>query len=123
MKPEELRIGNWVHEPYSGDMMVSCIHRIPHEDSYDIFLQKEKGLFIGRYDLDSVSPITITEEWLEKFGFISNPYEDRYEIEDFHIHCDKTKGFLDLWVTNCRVDLKYIHQLQNLYFALTGKEL
>ena len=72
---------------------------------------------------ENTKGILLTEEWLNKFGFISNPYEDRYEKDDFHIHCDKTKGFLDLWVTNCRLDLKYVHQLQNLFFALTGYEL
>lgn len=73
--------------------------------------------------LQDVCGLKLNEDWLIKLGFLSNPYEDRYEKDDFHIHCDKTKDSLDLWVTNCRLDLKYVHQLQNLFFALTGKEL
>lgn len=73
--------------------------------------------------LQDVCGLNLTEEWLVKLGFTSNPYEDRYEIEDFYIQCDKTKGFLDLWITNCRLDLKHVHQLQNVFFALTGNEL
>jgi hypothetical protein len=42
-----------------------------------------------------------------------------------HIECDKTKGYLQLWCEQLpqAIFIKYVHQLQNLYFALTGEEL
>jgi hypothetical protein len=70
----------------------------------------------------TASPILLTEEWLLKFDFISNPYEDRYEKGPIHVECDKTKGKTYLWIENMP-HIKYVHQLQNLYFALTGLEL
>lgn len=115
MKENELRIGNYYRGVATNEICQMSLFNF-HEwyDSEDAG-DDTTG--------DWMAPIKLTEEWLEKFGFVSNPYEDRYEKNDFHIHCDKTKGFLDLWVTNCRVDLKSVHQLQNLYFALTGDEL
>ena len=104
LKANELRIGNWVYDNFNDECYPVPLSMITEAK-------------------DQLSPIPLTEEWLVKLGFVSNPYEDRYEKGDFHIHCDKTKGFLDLWVTNCRLDLQHVHQLQNLYFALTGKEL
>ena len=63
-------------------------------------------------------PIRLDEEWLAKLGYdlIS---ENHYgvlghliwKIED-RFYCDKNG-----------MQLKYVHQLQNLYFALTGSEL
>ena len=63
-------------------------------------------------------PILLNEEWLAKLGYdlIS---ENHYgvlghliwKIED-RFYCDKNG-----------MQLKYVHQLQNLYFALTGSEL
>ena len=62
--------------------------------------------------------IPLTEEWLDKLGYdlIS---ENHYGILGHLIwkiegrfYCDKNG-----------MQLKYVHQLQNLYFALTNKEL
>ena len=75
------------------------------------------------------SPIPLTEEWLLKFGFISNPYQDRYELVNIYFQgcklcfeCDKTKGFTELWISEFP-NIKYVHQLQNLFHIVTGSEL
>jgi len=72
--------------------------------------------------MTNCKPIPLTEEWLLKFGFISNSYQDRYENDFIHVECDKTKGFTNLWIDRMP-HIKHVHQLQNLYFALTQKEL
>ena len=73
--------------------------------------------------------IPLTEEWLVKFGFkikdgramigeLEAPFYD-YKLDLFtnsdvnNIYCYK----------DFRKQIKYVHQLQNLYFALTGEEL
>lgn len=53
--------------------------------------------------------IPLTEEWLLKFGVES--------IYDFKIYNDD--GDVFYYAVGC----EYVHQLQNLYFALTGEEL
>jgi hypothetical protein len=72
-------------------------------------------------------PIPLTEEWLLKFGF-EKSMSWTYVIE--------LKGNLKLvyylgekgWSIGFKSysdfsNLEYVHQLQNLYFALTGEEL
>ena len=77
-------------------------------------------------------PIEINEEWLMKFGFekiIDNEFTLRYELKKdprfdyfFSKHNLKTFGLRFQGSTFFNV-VKYVHQLQNFYFALTGREL
>jgi len=96
-------------------------------------------------------PIPLTEEWLLKFGFENWGYGSLYSNENekytryvLHNILDGTSNFEIHFIEsnygnilhteyviscdeddriNWGVELKYIHQLQNLYFALTGEEL
>jgi hypothetical protein len=128
MKANELRIGNWVADR-GGKMF-----QIDHWEYKDKVSAKEPemntcGMLLRGHPItewvEHLQPIPLTEEWLVKFGFISNPYFDRYEMGVLHIECDKTKGHLMLWIEKLpyAMELKSVHQLQNLFFALTGEEL
>ncbi len=74
-------------------------------------------------------PIELTEEWILKAGFINTlePTYFEYKNKDFLISMDN--GIVDLcvgeYVENASKlkHLKYIHQLQNLFFSLCGEEL
>ena len=129
MKANELRLGNYVVEN-------SIVTEI---------LQSEFNNVIGINDgfvylEDNVKPITLTEEWLLKFGFekiIYDSEETGYGVEyklaiDEHstiaIQSDFSFGIEDNEDNDCSVFfsndiIKYVHRLQNLYFALTDKEL
>lgn len=66
--------------------------------------------------------IPITEEWLLKFGYRKNtPFFTDGSIIEFY----ENNGmlFCELPDNNTMLHIKYVHQLQNLYFALTGEEL
>ena len=70
-----------------------------------------------------IVPIPLTKEWLLKFGFIWKNYGLRKELM-----CIREEGSLfTMYLSNesnpFPVGLKYVHQLQNLHFALTGEEL
>lgn len=106
MKANELRIGNLVYLT-DKDKIWEIL------DGHEIDECDDNPL---------VNPIPLTEEWLLKFGFVSNPYEDRYEKGSIHIECIKTKGEKYLWIENMP-HIKYVHQIQNLHFALEGEEL
>lgn len=80
----------------------------------------------------SFSPINLTEEWLLKFGFKKARTFD--ELNRWFIGINPvTKDWLfDLvWLDNATYpfyknghhQIQYVHQLQNLFFALTGTEL
>lgn len=71
------------------------------------------------------NPIPLTEEWLLNFGFRKREGQTYY-----HLKFDKTWVSLDSilvkWYGNdvggiTMID--YVHQLQNLFFALEGEEL
>tara|TARA_R110000803_G_scaffold490_8_gene1694 strand:+ start:357 stop:683 length:327 start_codon:yes stop_codon:yes gene_type:complete len=67
-------------------------------------------------------PIPITEEWLLRLGADKSLYNHYLDFGYFDIY-----KLNDVWyvekegVTLC--ELKHVHQLQNLYFALTNEEL
>jgi hypothetical protein len=117
MKANELRIGN----------MVSFCNGISPKEIITI-----QGRFFTSFTdkYPSVNnyykPIPLTEEWLVKFGFMK--FKRGYKLKNFGqfiIMGDKLAfypaGILDAMF---RWDLlQYVHQLQNLYFALTGNEL
>lgn len=85
-------------------------------------------------------PIPLTEEWLVKFGFHPNPkntmpniqmpYYVKKGVMLFYNESDKTNflaGFGEMrsgkyYAVSFRW-INHIHELQNLYFALTGEEL
>lgn len=81
---------------------------------------------------EELAGIPLTEEWLIKFGFEKNEAEapgiaiwDEFNIGRFIIanHGTGLLPFHFVPVNGKVIDIKYVHQLQNLYFAVTGEEL
>lgn len=76
---------------------------------------------------ETVEPLPLTEEWLNKFGFVEESENDftlRQSPMVFTIHRNLiTKQFM------CRMEINYsflvetVHELQNLFFAITKQEL
>ena len=102
MKAKYLRIGNLISKK---DVVVTVDGR----SIFDIW-----SLDYG----DIYKPIPLTEEWLLKFGFKQNKEYKYWEFGKFIIDQNFTLCDIDIKVT-----IKYVHQLQNLFFALTEKEL
>lgn len=90
------------------------------------------------YSLSDLSGIELTEGWLERLGFeqIGEPpylgkgeYNFGYpvlKLNQFNkmLKCNsKGNSSGNLFLDGLRIECKYVHQLQNLYFALTGEEL
>jgi hypothetical protein len=125
MKANELRIGNWV-EGRSDSKKDFLTFQVYKETFFDI--ESTYGEF---------KPIPLTEEWLVKFGFKKFKGGISLDNEEFtltytHKNTDKTilleVNGEDEWGKHqytCIVlnHIKYVHQLQNLYFTLTGEEL
>ncbi len=68
-------------------------------------------------------PITLNEDWLTRMGVINKRLPNpRFEIFRLGPHYNiTTEGREENQVFLCSV--QYIHQFQNIYFALTGEEL
>lgn len=72
-------------------------------------------------------PIPITEEWLIRLGFYEE-YKSQFTIKythsksQFGYEWSKATGWHFRYYGQY-IDCKYLHQLQNLFFTLTGDEL
>lgn len=131
MKANELRLGNLV-EYYITD----------NTDERKEWWEVTK---IDVHDLESLSqtndpdyrPIPLTEDWLLRAGFERNDPEDIesglslmidrvLKIEYLELNDGEDERAQLCLVDDeyvCGQDIYYVHQLQNLYFALTGHEL
>ena len=120
MKANELRIGNYVYDT------LGKVNKI----------DLEAITYIVKETHNQVKPIPLTEEWLLKFdmkftdGFSSSRklYLNNYENDISKITYSPKERLLrlsngDTKGTMLIPHVKYVHQLQNLYFALTGEEL
>lgn len=133
MKPEELRINNLVQDPNGN---IGCVARI---EKCSIEVLHEEGYLIVREPFTYLEPIPLTEQWLLDFEFEKVDEEDfvncwKKDESDIACFFDNTMSiFHRIYLRDdcvaCttseldEVDIKHVHQLQNLYFALTGKEL
>ena len=123
MKATELRIGNLINHD-NGHVYWSVDSISNYE--LDITIDDHQGdITVCCVIYKSVQPIPLTEEWLLKFGFEKDEDNDFYlDASYFDICYQNKKWYLrqdgelfDL------IDIDYVHQFQNLYFALTGEEL
>lgn len=69
---------------------------------------------------DKINPIPITEEWLLRFGFQRESLKSSWTLNDEEIWDDLPIGRKIIYQNT---PVYYVHQLQNLYYALTGNEL
>ena len=128
---KELRIGNLVD---MGNRIAKVIE-IDYLSCLVVDLEETQDTI---EDYVRTKPITITEDWLYKFGFKNIDKDDNDYItytdpnHDYYLQIDTRRrdgkytildnSFDDLRAFSM-VDVMYVHQLQNLYFALTGEEL
>lgn len=123
MKATELRHGNLVE--YNGIMWVvlSITYPSPRNDNYsDKWLLELSNGGIITVTLDECNPIPLTYEWLERFGWVKS--KDRsYFWHDSNFTLWFNDNGLFIESVGGKLYIKQVHQLQNLYFALTGEEL
>lgn len=85
--------------------------------------------YVPVWDFEDLNPIPLTDEWFIKFGFTfkSDQYWDKENSEiEILIRKDKDQFFFDWetdWGANNSIEIKYVHQLENLCYDLTGKQL
>jgi hypothetical protein len=129
MGANEIRLGNYVFHC----KQVLCMD---YNAMHDTYIDN---------DFDELEPIQLTEDWVLKFGFEEVKGSDC----DFKLQIQKNIGGgnpeFDIWVDFgeedgdgrlpmsiqivsqdsewLRTKVKHVHELQNLYFSLTGEEL
>jgi len=141
MDAKDLRIGNLVTDEFYDSF--ETIFEVESIDDKGINLSIQddgKSAEIAdrwikpEYTFDLLFGIPLTEDWLIKFGFdklendiptyfkcFGNLIEDDYEFS-FNIYVDSELNYF-ITVFGRKIIIKYVHQLQNIYFAITEEEL
>lgn len=125
---QELRIGNYVccrigienakkYSPFGVIVSISEAHTCAI--NYNVPPEISSLFYKGKFE-DDFTPITLTEDILLKCGFAGFAMlindGDKFEVSPI-LGCAWYEALL---ISN---RVTYLHQLQNLYFALTGEEL
>lgn len=119
LKPSELRIGSWVmYDPNEliEDPFAEPVPQYP--------FRIESGEHIDLSVYGGYHPIPITDEILKAVGAVERG-EDRWKIGDFEL---EKGGYLyypavDIIEYTVSEGMKYLHQLQNMYYCWVGEEL
>jgi len=111
MKAQELRLGNTLQY---GDSEIIV----------DANIIRDFGLYIST----GLKSIPLTEEWLVRFGFDSEGFK-QYDFLNWGLFVKKGMGngytashgfFVQRFELT---EVKYVHELQNLFYALSHEEL
>lgn len=121
IQANELRIGNLVNSKNDGIISITNIS----EKSVAV----SEAHCYNHIPVEFISPIQLTEEWLLKFGFKKRKNRHLFHWENKIVISEYKDEFENFFYPKTGYDIrfsneiKYVHQLQNLYFALTGAEL
>jgi hypothetical protein len=119
IKANELRIGNYVFDNLGGTLKIKAVST--------------------ESDLPHIKGIPLTDEWFKKWGFYKDGEYWSKGIFDYK-YCFKYRGWANNWAfyqeytdsPNSKddgikypisFDIEYVHQLQNLWFALLYEEI
>lgn len=121
MESKDLRIGNLLEnmgdiikvEYLDKSLVKGVYHRV---DTYNTSIQ-----------LKQCNPILLTEEWLRNMGFTGdgnmNILVNSRIILEYDSHYNTVELYSLGFKANLHLEVKYVHQLQNIYFALSGEEI
>ncbi len=122
IKANELRIFNKV-DTENGIATIQEIDTV----NVEVFFGEYPDENTKVYKHNEINPISLTEEWLRKFGwndlFDSSTPEER--DRPFSGYIENGVFHYELWhdMDTVHTIVKNVHSLQNLHFALTGEEL
>lgn len=143
MKASELRIGNYIISGNNGvfdpKMSIGKVLEIGNEEREfeQIYCECEESF--DWFFKDNYFGIPLTDEWFEKFGFYRDGEFWSRDIADYK-YCFRYRDWAGNWAFYqeftdssdkrddgvkypVSFDIKYVHQLQNLWFALLFEEL
>lgn len=126
MKTNELHLGNYVNVP-NPNQSPFRIDGFEYLNSIDC--KVEMNIVPNSHPLTwwlkDLSPITLTKDWLLKFGFKQYNFDEDgiqdycYIKSNFPIYQIDDTGFYYL----DQLEIKYVHDLQNLYSIIRKEQL
>lgn len=140
MEVQELRVGNIVKidDEYLGPIE-GKVTSLNEKAEVELLLSVNKGnIRYFRCGADDIFPISITEELLTKIGFILPEHKEFYVMFSINGKDNSIRltRYFNLW--NAKIfashpevvmlehtikGLRFVHELQNAYYLVTGKEL
>jgi len=137
MEAKELRLGNYVKlskdYQYVGITIPSgTIFKVESIETNSLYLKCniKDGTFYGKIPVSMVDYIPLTEGLILECGFSVELYEFQIKeqrlltINDFWILYNSRTNFYGVMRSNeVFKQIEYLHQLQNIYLDLAGKEL
>lgn len=118
----EFRLGNLCRDKKTGTLLRVCELNEENDGVGFFVVDRDKYPLPDGWHAE---PAPLNEEWLGRLGFESVD-------EQTFVHNSKTiilaKGEVGFYLSNLggqpfSMNQQHLHQLQNLYFALTGEEL
>lgn len=131
MEVNELRIGNYL-AAHHFNFVLSKVDVIFENEIRCVFLEKQNdGTVSVMSVINEFKPIPLNEKWLFEFGFEQKKYSEGIEFikRGFRLWKGNNWDFFEFSISDkydeeyYNVTVKFVHQLQNLYFALAGEEL
>ena len=113
IQANELRIGNYIFSKETQETQI--ITGLTDENPFI------NAITFDYTNYDEIEPIPLTEEWLLKFGFEHREFS--FDKGTFFLMKRTGKPEYLYQAHTKRFQVKSVHQLQNLYFDLTGAEL
>ncbi|MBD3904454.1 hypothetical protein NAL32_07390 [Chryseobacterium sp. Ch-15] len=111
---KQLRIGNY--------LLGKCEDELDERKVYWEIYQIKDAEDLMSVKMDWDKPIELTEEWLLKFGFEKSYGE--FTKSGFKFRICSNEVFTNEEFNPKKIcKLKYVHQLQNLYFTLCSDDL
>jgi len=99
-------------------------------------------LYFSKFEVDKINPIPLTIEWMDAFGAKAHENTKGMFSLPFETTAENDRTLLNVWLSKethtllytqqedgevgiiyPKHQIQYVHQLQNLYFDLTGEEL
>lgn len=126
INPAELRKGNkvnWLFETTTGwvtfEKTVKCLHTNT--------IEAMEG---HTFEYSRLEGIELTDEWLRRFGLVERYVKGEWSWSKCtpgktwpsYTEISREEDGYYYWLLDYP-PIKYVHQLQNLYFILTGEEL
>jgi hypothetical protein len=138
---KDLRYGNKVFNKKGEVITVQQIlcNTIVYDTAINVsrrHLSKVSGFYNSSYttqvtevvkeaEMQEIEPIELTPKILERCGF-RNFVRDEWIVTSGNTHTDfvfSSEGLQLRHSTPSRVGIKYLHQLQNFFYAIAGQEL
>jgi hypothetical protein len=139
IKANELRVNNWYL--FNGEPGMLCINE---SFTLYVYFARQSNEMFEKYSFEQRTPIPLSPEVLTACGF-EKKYLDRKKVDEGcyyekevcskyygeNYYCDLTfitgdkNGFLEVCLLPVEesVRVRYLHELQNLFYCLAGEEL